>query len=684
MAVLDKTGKRLYWFTCYGAVYDSVQLHEAEYAQIASNIVDPFNFYKALCQENEAYFDDATGEFRRLGKLALNDTSYTRRMIYNSTPVKSAHSTLLQLMAIEGLFKKQCLKLCLFNRPSPSASKGDGFLLRKSLAGKSVNKPDTTIYYATSPLGFIAKISLRSQDSLKAFVYDGHDHVVDSMPLKPGKYAYLLKSRDDVFLLYRGWLELQSQQVSEAMRQTIALLDRQDTGLYIQAYRVENRKQLLIALTQFKNQQQDIERKILSLRLPDEEMVDQMLRSNYPSDATEISYLSGGMGFAYVTGYKRGGKTYELTNHLGNVVATVSDKKMSVDDGDGTVAYYNADAVNSSDYYPFGSLMPGRSYDSDKAYRYGFNGKENDNEVKGEGDQQDYGMRVYDPRLGRFLSIDPLHSKYPELTPFQFASNSPVQGIDLDGEELVNSNNSTQFARLNNGVLVLPVVGAKVIERGAIELSTRLSMNAAGELIESSSSLGPIAGGATLFVWLMLQPANDDDKGSSASTPDKMEIFTDDPSTLTDYYLNTVKSRILDGTAKPSDWKYKEEAEKRGILPEVNMKPGQYSTARSILARALKRQGLPKLPGNFKEKWAENGYDYEVRSRGADNKAPAGSNSAHGQTFRVARRLQGKNENGQGNGWEYADDNNNWYSETQLKSGNNPQAANDTHIPVNN
>jgi RHS repeat-associated protein len=50
-------------------------------------------------------------------------------------------------------------------------------------------------------------------------------------------------------------------------------------------------------------------------------------------------------------------------------------------------------------------------------YRYGFNGKENDNEVKGEGGQQDYGMRIYDPRLGKFLSVDPLAKEYPMLTP---------------------------------------------------------------------------------------------------------------------------------------------------------------------------------------------------------------------------------------------------------------------------
>lgn len=66
---------------------------------------------------------------------------------------------------------------------------------------------------------------------------------------------------------------------------------------------------------------------------------------------------------------------------------------------------------------------------------YGFNGKENDNEVKGAGNQQDYGMRIYDPRIAKFLSVDPMTANYPMLTPYQFASNSPIQTIDLDGLE---------------------------------------------------------------------------------------------------------------------------------------------------------------------------------------------------------------------------------------------------------
>jgi len=66
-------------------------------------------------------------------------------------------------------------------------------------------------------------------------------------------------------------------------------------------------------------------------------------------------------------------------------------------------------------------LMPGRKYSiANTNYRYGFNGKENDNDI--ENGAQDYGMRIYEGRLGRFLSVDPLSNKYPWLTPFQFAS----------------------------------------------------------------------------------------------------------------------------------------------------------------------------------------------------------------------------------------------------------------------
>ncbi|MDO5971995.1 GH-E family nuclease [Flavivirga aquimarina] len=127
-----------------------------------------------------------------------------------------------------------------------------------------------------------------------------------------------------------------------------------------------------------------------------------------------------------------GDKCYELSNHLGNVLSVVSDRKLVADPLNFT--NFTADVLTYNDYYPFGQLLPNRHGSSD-SYRYGFNGKEKDDEVKGEGAQYDYGFRIYDPRLGKFLSTDPLFKGYPHYTPYQFAGNTPIQAMDLDGLE---------------------------------------------------------------------------------------------------------------------------------------------------------------------------------------------------------------------------------------------------------
>jgi RHS repeat-associated protein len=55
--------------------------------------------------------------------------------------------------------------------------------------------------------------------------------------------------------------------------------------------------------------------------------------------------------------------------------------------------------------------------------------------VKGEGAQQDYGLRIYDPRIGRFLSTDPLSAEYPWNSSYAFAENDVIRSIDLEGAE---------------------------------------------------------------------------------------------------------------------------------------------------------------------------------------------------------------------------------------------------------
>jgi RHS repeat-associated protein len=67
-------------------------------------------------------------------------------------------------------------------------------------------------------------------------------------------------------------------------------------------------------------------------------------------------------------------------------------------------------------------------------YRYGFNGKEKDNST-GEGNL-DFGARILDVRIGRWLSVDPLYNVYPFVSPYNFALNNPLNNIDSDGNIL--------------------------------------------------------------------------------------------------------------------------------------------------------------------------------------------------------------------------------------------------------
>jgi RHS repeat-associated protein len=128
-----------------------------------------------------------------------------------------------------------------------------------------------------------------------------------------------------------------------------------------------------------------------------------------------------------------GKRNYELSNHLGNVLAVITDNIHMAGDSVWTTV------SRTSDYYPFGLDMEGRSLRDTTALatRYGFNGKEKDPSVEWGSATYDYGFRIYNPTIAKFLSVDPLTQSYPELTPYQFASNSPISGIDLDGHEFV-------------------------------------------------------------------------------------------------------------------------------------------------------------------------------------------------------------------------------------------------------
>ncbi|MBK7682340.1 MAG: hypothetical protein IPJ26_07650 [Bacteroidetes bacterium] len=66
-------------------------------------------------------------------------------------------------------------------------------------------------------------------------------------------------------------------------------------------------------------------------------------------------------------------------------------------------------------------------------YRFGFQGQEKDDEIKGEGNSINYKYRMDDPRIGRFFAIDPLFKKYPYYSPYAFSGNRVIDAIEQEG-----------------------------------------------------------------------------------------------------------------------------------------------------------------------------------------------------------------------------------------------------------
>lgn len=143
----------------------------------------------------------------------------------------------------------------------------------------------------------------------------------------------------------------------------------------------------------------------------------------------------------------RGLKSYELSNHLGNVLAVVSDRKFPVDDGvynasgvktsgtaDGICDYFYPELTSATDYYAFGAPMPGRQFNSG-SYRYGYHGAEKTDEISGNGNHYDYPERGYDPRLVRWWSVDKYSTKYPNQSPYAYVGNSPLINKENDGND---------------------------------------------------------------------------------------------------------------------------------------------------------------------------------------------------------------------------------------------------------
>lgn len=115
-------------------------------------------------------------------------------------------------------------------------------------------------------------------------------------------------------------------------------------------------------------------------------------------------------------------------------------------------------------------LVPNR-HGSSTAYRYGFQGQEKDDELKGEGNSLNYTFRMHDPRIGRFFATDPLEKSYPFYSPYQFSGNSVIRFVELEGAETKNPSIFTKALNAVSGQFALNRLNSYITQNNISEES---------------------------------------------------------------------------------------------------------------------------------------------------------------------------------------------------------------------
>ena len=141
------------------------------------------------------------------------------------------------------------------------------------------------------------------------------------------------------------------------------------------------------------------------------------------------------LGITTSDNFARGNKFFELSNHLGNVLVTVSDRKFGQNPVNNLYTSFTADVVSATDYAPFGMQMVGRTF-SAGSYRYGFGGQERSTELNNDSYTAEFWQ--YDARLGRRWNVDPKPKTY-ESAYMAFGGN-PINVIDPNGADSVKVN----------------------------------------------------------------------------------------------------------------------------------------------------------------------------------------------------------------------------------------------------
>ncbi len=239
-----------------------------------------------------------------------------------------------------------------------------------------------------------------------------------------------------------------------------------------------------------------------------------------------------------ITGYT---VYHHITDHLGSVRAITNASTGNV--------------VETSDFLPFGTRWSQTSGSSsatltDATNRWRYSGKEEQKAINSSLPLIDYGARIYDPTIARWMSVDPMAEKYYEESPFLYCSDNPINIIDIKGTE-------THVVQNDNGTYT--VIGGTLNRDRNIYVYTK-DIN--GYYSIKGSSIG-ITSSTTSFYnadadngkgsWAIGSVINPHDNSGDAFLGD---IFANTPAMIDEYMLNATNNgkydfKVTNGTDAP-------------------------------------------------------------------------------------------------------------------------------------
>ena len=120
------------------------------------------------------------------------------------------------------------------------------------------------------------------------------------------------------------------------------------------------------------------------------------------------------------------------------------------------VTHKRSPILEETHYYPFGLVMSGissKALNNSPTNRFKFNGKEEQRQEFSDGsglEWLDYGFRMHDYQIGRWMVQDPFAELAQSLTPYRYCFNNPINFIDRNG--LFESRKETRNYKRSNDI----------------------------------------------------------------------------------------------------------------------------------------------------------------------------------------------------------------------------------------